>query len=346
MNKYITFLKRYSNLFLVVFSPILFFLMVECLFRFTPGLNQKTGPLMIKGPFGDNDYIETDRELFWKFRPNIVIKGSNIPINNLGFRGEDYTEKRFASYTRILCLGDSVTFDGEVGFGLGYPERLGYYLNKTRPDPLYKVFNCGVPGYSSFQIMRFYNKYVDILKPAIVIIWTASNDRDLAVYYPDKIYAEKEEKNYAVRDFLRNSQFCVFLGGLIQKIQQNALPKNKQVSELTRDISRPSRVSLEDYRANLQEIIDISNLKNVRVIFITRHWYVRDKILEQYNDVLRDVAKKNNVEVVDIAVLFKKPWMAVYYNRPAMDWVHLNRAGYDLVAKQVAQSILVPIFKD
>jgi lysophospholipase L1-like esterase len=70
---------------------------------------------------------------------------------------------------------------------------------------------------------------------------------------------------------------------------------------------------------------------------------VRDKVLAKYNDVIRQLGKENNVEVVDIAQLFRKPGMAAYYNRPVTDWVHLNREGYDLVALEIAKVVLSPV---
>jgi lysophospholipase L1-like esterase len=203
---------------------------------------------MIKGPLKDSDLFVSDPELFWRFKPNKVIPGINIPINNLGFRGEDYNSARFSKYNRVLCLGDSVTFSGEVRLGLGYPERLGYYLNKVRPHPLYKVINCGVPGYSSYQILKQYQKYVDIFKPSTIIVWTASNDRDLAVFYPDKVYAEEEAKSYFLRDLLRKSQFCIFLGSLIHNIQNKFSSHNVLQYASANGENYPNRVALDDFQ--------------------------------------------------------------------------------------------------
>jgi lysophospholipase L1-like esterase len=343
MKRIIEFLKRHANIFLAVFSPIVFFLALEIIFRIIPGFDPVQGPLMIKGPLARTDIFESDPKLFWRFIPNNVIQGSNIPINNLGFRGEDYNPARFSIYNRILCLGDSCTFGGEVGYGLNYTERLGYYLNKTHPNPLYKVLNCGVPGYSSYQILNMYRQYVDIFKPSTVIVWTASNDRDFAIYYPDKEFEKQEAHAYYLRTFLRQSHFCVFLASLISKFENQEYTQEKRKLASKNLDDRYSRVSLDDFRANLQEIIDISRKRHIRVILLTRHWYIRDRLIDKYNNVIRQLAEKNNVEMVDLAQIFLQPGFAKYYNRPSIDWVHFNREGYDFVGQEVAKAVLSPI---
>lgn len=343
MQRITGFLKRHANILLAIFSPFVFFLVLESVFRIIPGFDPVQGPLMIKGPLSRTDIFESDPELFWRFIPNRVIPGFNIPINNLGFRGEDYNPSRFSLYNRVLCLGDSCTFGGEVGLGLNYTERLGYYLNKTHPKTLYKVLNCGVPGYSSYQILHQYRHYVDIFKPSIVIIWTASNDRDLAIYYPDKEFEKQEAHAYYLRNFLRQSHLCVFLASMISKLQNKDYSREKQKMAIKNLDDRYSRVSLDDFRSNLQEMIDISKKRNIRVILLTRHWYIRDHLLDKYNNVIRQLGDKDNVEILDLAQIFLQPGFAKYYNRPADDWVHFNRDGYDLVGQEVSKTILGPV---
>ena len=56
--------------------------------------------------------------------------------------------------TRILFLGDSVTYGTGLSQGLTIPDRLEVQLNESGTGRV-EVLNAGVPGYSTFQSERY-----------------------------------------------------------------------------------------------------------------------------------------------------------------------------------------------
>lgn len=76
----------------------------------------------------------------------------------------------------IFCFGDSFTYGIGAGFSQSYPAQLERILNKTNNGRQVKVFNFGVPGYNSSQILQIFKKEIAKLKPDIVILLCGAND--------------------------------------------------------------------------------------------------------------------------------------------------------------------------
>jgi lysophospholipase L1-like esterase len=111
------------------------------------------------------------------------------------------------------------------------------------------------------------------------------------------------------------------------------------------------RVDLNDYEANLREIVDIARGSGMRVLFITAPQEIRDwnnpdllplptervvEIHARYNDVVRKVARETGEDLVDLAVLVEKqPPRSVI----ARDGIHFGPAGCRFAARVVAAKI-------
>ena len=83
-----------------------------------------------------------------------------------------------ANELRILCLGESTTYGSGAINGYDYPALLQNVLNsdKTKSDKTIKVFNVGLPGTSSSEIIRHFTYQVKKFKPHIIITLFGSND--------------------------------------------------------------------------------------------------------------------------------------------------------------------------
>lgn len=77
---------------------------------------------------------------------------------------------------RILCLGDSITYGIGAGFENSYPVQLEQILNEKVKGQKFKIFNLGVPGYNSAQVLQTLKKNLAALKPNMVIVLVGDND--------------------------------------------------------------------------------------------------------------------------------------------------------------------------
>lgn len=87
--------------------------------------------------------------------------------NNLGFRGEDISEKEPGAY-RIVVTGDSFT----LGYGVGddtFPLLLERLLNKEG-NGKYEVINLGVVSYAPVLEYLLLKKHIGELKPDMVVL--------------------------------------------------------------------------------------------------------------------------------------------------------------------------------
>jgi len=141
-------------------------------------------------------------------------------INRLGFRDGDYTFKKPHNTTRVLALGDSLTFGLGVENYESYPKILEVELNKnSNLDKVYEVLNMGLLGYGAIEYQNTYLEEGRRFKPDIIVIgFFLGNDALDALWFdinkkaiflkavPDMVIPFK------VNEFLKNySSLWIFL---------------------------------------------------------------------------------------------------------------------------------------
>jgi hypothetical protein len=96
----------------------------------------------------DLAYLHTYSPVYgWTPRPSFryTLAGSETTINRLGYRGREVPTARTPGRTRIVMLGDSITF----GYGVRDGETFSAVLEEA--DPRLEVVNLGVQGYGTDQ---------------------------------------------------------------------------------------------------------------------------------------------------------------------------------------------------
>ena len=78
-------------------------------------------------------------------------------------------------YIRILCLGDSFCFGLGAPFGSGFPEQLQKLLDKNYKGK-FVVYNKGIPGRTSSQVLRNLEKNIKEYKPALIALIVGVDD--------------------------------------------------------------------------------------------------------------------------------------------------------------------------
>lgn len=76
----------------------------------------------------------------------------------------------------IFCLGDSYTYGIGAGFENSYPVHLEKILNERWPGQKFKIWNLGVPGCNSTQVLFRLKEIIKSSKPDCVIVLAGGND--------------------------------------------------------------------------------------------------------------------------------------------------------------------------
>lgn len=291
------------------------------------------------------DYPEVfkkDRTLFWRLREGQTVtskffEGRTYRINSLGLRGEEVASVKTAR--RVLTLGNSCTF----GWGVPYQSTFS-----ARLEPLlgtqYETINGGIPGYSSFQGRRFFERELIHLKPDIVIIMFGWNDHWAAASgIPDKEQRFPPELVLEVQNELSRLHSYRLLKKLLLSLLE------KDPDSLFDRAAPVYRVGLDDFRSNLHAICRTVQGMGATPIMVTSPapslpqdgrdvwWAPAVGYHARYNEVVRELARSAKVVLVDAARAFEGH--EGLYDDPFLDFIHFNASGHELVATLLAQAI-------
>ena len=188
-----------------------------------------------------------------------------VRINSMGFRGADVSPGD-RNKLRVICLGDSCTFGWGEEEKYAYPSVLERDLSESRPT---RVYNTGVAAYSSAQGLVQFGKIKYTLAPDVVTISFGGNDgcdildrppffalprlsdRDLfgvglqlspwrKLSYLTLRFLSTRFSKSAMLSWLNNRTLIVYKANLKKgKVKKSGIP----------------RVSIEDYRKNIEGII-------------------------------------------------------------------------------------------
>ncbi len=295
------------------------------------------------------EIFERDPEAFWKLKPGSKMGPELEPVNSKGFRGPEFSREKRTGSIRIVAMGDSVTFGGKVT----YPRVLDNCLDKD-----YKVINAGVPGYSAYQGLKFYENRIASLNPDAVTVMYGWNDHWLARGYPDSRQKPPGEvKSSDLFRFLRELRLYQLINFGISE-----LAASETVEERLR------RVPLPEYRTLLGKLVDSIESSGAKPVLLTAPAALdRDEAPEylftkgfierreqeseaeiagrlkrlhaSYNDAVRKLSKQENVPLVDFESEFYKRDTAELFRDPAKDIIHPNGRGYRLMGNTLCDTI-------
>jgi lysophospholipase L1-like esterase len=239
--------------------------------------------------FEDDNFVY-DPELIWRPR-----KGSGF-FNEQGYRGNLLTETKQPGSVRVFAIGDSNTLGWSGVGGPQWPAYLEQLFNENGQNVT--VTNAGVYGYTSFQGLR---RFKETLKfaPDIVLVSFGANDA-MHVTMSDAEFANRKVRSlYWDKALMRTRTGQMVLNGLDNLSNQ--------------DTKHPvPRVALEEYKANLNEIIRISAARQINVVLLTRPFTGTSPSLlwwknfaPQYNVAMLELADRTNVPAVDVYSFFK-----------------------------------------
>lgn len=201
-----------------------------------------------------------DWRLHWKLRPDTRTEFLNATVrtSSEGFRGEEPAPGQRV----VLCLGDSTTFGWRVAQDEPFPARLQERLNRDVPaKDTWGVINAGVPGYTSLQVRLLAERLVPRWKPQVIVICVGNNEA-WPVARSDRQTDADRTVTSSIAKGLSASRFLVWAS---EKIRPE-----KQQTFIAPDLNTAvPRVSRDEFRDNLREIIKIGRAANARVVLLS-----------------------------------------------------------------------------
>ena len=284
-----------------------------------------------------------------------ALKTNNLKFFN-GYNGNrEIKLPKPEGLFRINCLGASTT-QNYISFedkNYSYPMELEKIL-KEKLKKNVEVNNCGQGGYTSADILiRFLLQIVDT-KPDVIVIYHAY--ADVRSYLTENFYSDYSHS----RKNLGENYWKLKLGSMVPKFPFNFinylnshwLPFNTRLS--LDELVHKSRINdlklsndftngLMAYKRNIQFIIDVCEKKKIKVILSTfchfLHTEVKNEplhklyneIIDEENKIMRELADKNNLKLVDNAKLL--PLEEKYF----VDTVHFSHEGMKKLAENFSK---------
>ncbi len=277
-----------------------------------------------------------------------------IAINSSGFRDDEETPMEKPDNTvRIFTLGDSITFGWGVESTGTFAKLLQKRLNESSSKTNYQVINAGIVGFTSYQGVRLLKHKLIKYNPDIIVVAYGGTNYVLS-HATDR---ESMKVGSAVLTKIANfgRKLHIYRG-----LKEVSLRLNKVEKE-----GRKRRVSSEDFRNDLRELIEISEENGVGVVLMTiqsnvltgqvAKWTVGNRsysnsgeevIIEhkQINDIIREIANEKKAVLVDIAEKFnhlKTTENKKLFYRPEDAWddYHPNYEGNEVIAEELFRAI-------
>lgn len=281
-------------------------------FSFNPPFFEEDIPFINRENVKREGLYKFDFSLFWKYRPS-----ASEQINSLGFRDREFSIAKKEQF-RIVVLGDSCTAGHQLPSEDTYVKHLERLLDNYGEGRDYEVINAGVPGYTSFQGLRYFRRIAQKYNPDLVIAHYGTNDRSKALY-PDNALS------YA--KLIRLS--FIRLIGEHTKIAQFMMKKICGVGT----IQWKTRVTPKDYRQNLDTVAKEARRMNIEVLFI------KPCLRAELNN-----ARENNVYVpphshVNLFEVFSQ-YRGAKAEEIFFDSLHFTELGHKLLADEIYSTLI------
>lgn len=278
---------------------------------------------------------------------------------------ENYYREDRDTY-RILCIGDSSTY------GLGpsdankfsYPSQLQKLLDENIPDKRFEVFNLGVPGINSSQVVNRLRKNISNYNPDMIIVMVGINDpwnleeSNLLKFYNQGFFKKLYTNLELLLNRLKIYQFIklVYISNKFESEKSSniaSFPEQELKLPFFNDETRSKGFSFSSrhptkaralYNALSSNIIKmnlIAKENRIQIMFMKYHnsgWGRPEKIIHE-------TYPKLNAPIVDNEILFKTAEDIGLNVRGADGW-HPNDLGYLLIAKNIYNKMVSMKFVD
>jgi len=288
--------------------------------------------------------------------------GPGTHHNAMGFRDDFVDEPKRPGTLRILCLGGSTTYGVSVSNNnQTYPAYLEQYLNGAyrigRWDRV-QVYNLGVGGYTSREVLANLKAYGLALDPDVILIQSAIND--VAPRFYDELQCDYSHfrktmtplsPNFLQRTAYR-SRFILFTAWQFGLIEPLTLQSRTQYPAPSPDVALANlgNNSSDCYRRYLEEAINLAETNEIEIWLLSQIYLDIPAFqaptpelqrldeayrsgLSDHNQVIRGLCKSTSARLIDIDKLMPR--------RPALfkDPIHMRATGNQEKAEIIAKTL-------
>lgn len=255
--------------------------------------------------------------------------------NSLGFRGPE-PPANLKNVTSIIAVGGSTTECFYLSDSLCWTNLLARQLKKIKNNIW--INNAGYQGHSTYGNFILINDYIKFLKPDYVLLLEGMNEVNRTDIRIDESIAADSKKTSTWGWIKRNSRVVNMLLNIQRKMLADKLgvtDNNFDLSKAQRltltdayiDSVKEKQVPLvEAYSKRLNEIVDTCLANHIRPMLITQPILFGDigdcitgtdlysvkitdgynsklicLLIELYNDATRQIAKRKNLLLIDLA---------------------------------------------
>jgi lysophospholipase L1-like esterase len=317
------------------------------------------------GPGASPIFVRTDAPHGYELRPRVRRYRGRIDINSLGLRGPEIPQPALDDEVRVLFVGDSVTFAGEVPYEAAFPAKVEDALRRSGDRRLagVRTLNGGVPGYSPFNELYWLREHGPSLHPDAIVIQFCLNDVvdplpqwNLSLGYAlpaDVVPAEAIPNPAAHRRLLWRHALRRFR--IVTRLE-SMLARRTTVRGWPAYVTAEQSVSIEVYsdrrspevrwlRRTYMDLIAEArrNAPNVLVLFVPLAYQLSPGYpVQSPQDVLVSIARDNDVPLLDLTPVLR-PLGPVRSFRPgtpgAPDIWHLSEEGHAAAAQAIARAL-------
>jgi len=306
-----------------------------------------------------------DAALAYRLRPNFTLCTPDSRCtrhNDAGFRADAPFPPKSPGVVRIVCLGGSTTYGvGVVDSGDTYPAALERLLNGDLRPPGWaavEVFNLGVGGYTSKEVLGNLERHGLPLEPDIVLIHSGVNDV-APRFYPNfrADYSHFRKTMEPLPDpgmvgLFYRSHLVIVIGYTFGRVAPLTLQARTQypLPPAKAAVANFRKNDASAYRANLVAMVERAQAAGVRPWIITQaHQFLPafaapteelrmldaayEQGMIQHNAVMRDVARETGAGLVDLEE--SMPPNRVYFHDP----IHMTATGNIVKARSIAESL-------
>lgn len=293
--------------------------------------------------------FEGDALLGWKLMPNLQSAHwdfTPVSTNQQGIRYPKNIGRKSKNTLRIVVVGDSVVFGFRVPVAwpdhpddydrtwLPFPALMEARLGELNPNKKMEVIPMAVPGYSSYQGLRWLQRDIGWLEPDLVIVHFGWNDTELQEK-PDHLALPQNWWRFAQRKIISQSQALIYLTK--KKSEFNKKSEDQTSSALT------TRVSKEEYIANISAIAELAKKYHAPTLVLGQVY--RDILtnveqqprIAEYRQSLNKAMHQKNTPYLEIESLTEKgyPQNETLFGEA----IHPNHLGHQLLAKEILEFI-------
>jgi lysophospholipase L1-like esterase len=295
--------------------------------------------------------------------------------NSLGFRGpeppRDFEERLTiltigGSTTESLFLSDGNTWTDEV------QRQMGPYASRVW------INNAGIDGHTSYGHLVLLHQVVTKLRPKVAVFLIGANDvaLDAPSSFDQGAQMERSASRRLLNAVAARSQVVSFALNLARAARArerglgHAEVDLRSANTLVLDDAtiaqtvEKARASLAGYRSRLREIVRVARDHDITAIFVTQpalfgdatdpatgvnlatvqvngrgNGHLEWRLLEEVNDVTRDVARDNRLLLIDLARQLPKDSRYFY------DFLHFTNEGSRAVGRIVAAALITHLIK-